>query len=126
MPYYAAAPGCHRTQTLHFGVELELLVSSRGKTHKTWHALAAEVSAALSRAGVANHVRDAGAFEDYTEWSIVQEVTIPSGKGVCKFLYLCASYPRWAASVGSAHIMPTRTPTPHRDLATEMASVSFG
>lgn len=103
MSYYAAAPGHHRAQALYFGVELELLVSSRGKTHKTWHALATEVSAALTRAGVANHVSETGAFEDYTEWSIVQEVTIPSGKGACKSSSLCASYSCWAASVGSAH-----------------------
>lgn len=122
MSYYAAAPGYHRTQTLHFGVELELLVSSRGKTHKTWHALAAEVSAALTRAGIANHVREAGALEDYSEWSVVQEVTIPSGKGVCKSCcQLCLSCSRGAVSTGSAQAAPMSTPILPRALAMEAA-----
>lgn len=115
MSSYEAAPRYHRTQVLYFGIELELLVSGRGKTHKTWHALAAEVSDSLARAGVANHVREAGALEDYSEWSIVQEVTIASWKGVCKLF--CFLWDRFKSCL-------CYIPTPQRDLVTEVASVN--
>ncbi|KAH6660836.1 putative amidoligase enzyme-domain-containing protein [Truncatella angustata] len=66
-----------------FGVELELLIGSRSKTHKTWKSLAAEVSTKLRKAGLANHVNEGNdkAIEHYEEWSIVQEVTVPSQPG---------------------------------------------
>lgn len=71
-----------------FGIEIELLVGSRSKTHKTWRSLASEMSMKLASAGLANHVNHGGdkSAENYQEWSIVQEVTVPSqpGKNLCK------------------------------------------
>lgn len=71
-----------------FGVELELLVGSRSKTHKSWRSFASEISSKLDKAGITNHVNEGNDKnpEHYNEWSIVQEVTIPSqpGKNLCK------------------------------------------
>jgi hypothetical protein len=71
-----------------FGIELEFLVASRAKTHKTWKSLASEMSAKLASAGLPNHVNHGGdkSAENYQEWSIVQEVTVPfqPGKNLCK------------------------------------------
>lgn len=71
-----------------FGIELELLIGSRSKSHKSWKSLATEVSTRLNKAGIANHVNEGNdkSLENYEEWSIVQEVTVPSqpGKNLCK------------------------------------------
>ena len=70
-----------------FGVEIELLIGSRKKTHANWKSLARDLSKRLAKAGIANHVNEAGdkSRDNYSEWSIVQEVTIPSqpGKSLC-------------------------------------------
>lgn len=69
-----------------FGVEIELLIGSRSKNHKTWRSLADEISSKLIKAGVPNHVNESAknSSESYQEWSIVPEVTVPSqaGKGL--------------------------------------------
>ena len=71
-----------------FGVELEFLLGSRSKKHKSWTALAAELSARLAKAGVPNHVNAGNekSADNYREWSIVREVTVPAdvGKGLCE------------------------------------------
>ncbi|ETS75822.1 hypothetical protein PFICI_12766 [Pestalotiopsis fici W106-1] len=66
-----------------FGVELELLISSRSKSHKSWMSLATEVSTKLKKAGIRNHINEGcdKSTANYTEWSIVQEVTVPSQPG---------------------------------------------
>ncbi|KAI0127285.1 putative amidoligase [Xylariales sp. AK1849] len=63
-----------------FGIEIELLMGSRSKNHKSWKSLAAEFSIKLTKAGIPNHVNECNdkALENYEEWSIVQEVTVPS------------------------------------------------
>ncbi|KAI0392321.1 hypothetical protein F5Y17DRAFT_365244 [Xylariaceae sp. FL0594] len=68
--------------TYKFGVEIELLLSSR-KNHKEWHGLAAELSARLKSAGIANHIneRKVSSLANYTEWSIAPEVSVPFGHG---------------------------------------------
>ncbi|KAK9423817.1 putative Amidoligase enzyme-domain-containing protein [Seiridium unicorne] len=66
-----------------FGIELELLIGSRSKSHKSWKSLASEVSSKLKKAGIANHVNEGNdkSLENYEEWSVVQEVTVPSQPG---------------------------------------------
>lgn len=70
-----------------FGVEIELLMGSRKKAHSSWKSLAKDVSKRLQNAGINNHVNDGNdkTRENYREWSIVQEVTIPSqpAKNLC-------------------------------------------
>ncbi|KAK3339935.1 putative amidoligase enzyme-domain-containing protein [Lasiosphaeria hispida] len=63
-----------------FGVEIELLMGSRKKTHPNWKSLAKDVSKRLLKAGIANHINESNdkSPENYREWSIVQEVTIPN------------------------------------------------
>ncbi|KAK0703909.1 putative amidoligase [Lasiosphaeria miniovina] len=63
-----------------FGVEIELLLGSRKKAHGSWKALAKDLSKRLAKAGVANHVNEANdkSPDNYREWSIAPEVTIPS------------------------------------------------
>ena len=82
--------------TFRFGVELEFLLGSRSKKHKSWTALAEELSTRLARHGVPNHVNAGGekTAENYREWSIVREVTVPAdvSKGFCKSIrsnHLC-------------------------------------
>lgn len=74
--------------SFYFGVELELLIGSRSKTHKSWQSMASELSTRLMKVGIANHVNEHNdkSAENYAEWSIVQEVTVPSqpGKNLCK------------------------------------------
>ncbi|KAB5513312.1 putative amidoligase enzyme-domain-containing protein [Coniochaeta sp. 2T2.1] len=62
-----------------FGVEIELLLGSRKKTHANWKSLAKDLSKRLQKAGIANHVNESNdkSADNYREWSIVQEVTIP-------------------------------------------------
>ncbi|KAK0647046.1 putative amidoligase [Cercophora newfieldiana] len=66
-----------------FGVEIELLLGSRKKTHPNWKSLAKDLSKRLVKAGIANHINDSNdkSADNYREWSIVQEVTIPSQPG---------------------------------------------
>lgn len=75
--------------TFLFGVELEFLLGSRSKKHKTWASLAAELSTRLAKAGISNHVNAGNekTSENYREWSIVREVTVPEdiGKSLCEF-----------------------------------------
>ena len=70
-----------------FGVELEFLLGSRKKVHHNWKSLAKDLSKRLQKAGISNHVNDGNdkSWENYREWSIVQEVTIPSqpAKNLC-------------------------------------------
>ncbi|KAK0704580.1 putative amidoligase enzyme-domain-containing protein [Lasiosphaeris hirsuta] len=63
-----------------FGVEIELLMGSRKKAHPNWKALAKDVSKRLLKAGIANHINETNdkSPDNYREWSIVQEVTIPN------------------------------------------------
>ncbi|OIW22811.1 hypothetical protein CONLIGDRAFT_694734 [Coniochaeta ligniaria NRRL 30616] len=63
-----------------FGVEIELLIGSRKKTHGNWKSLAKDLSKRLQKAGISNHVNEGNdkSHDNYREWSIVQEVTIPS------------------------------------------------
>lgn len=71
-----------------FGVELELLLGSRKKPHTNWKSLAKDLSKRLHKAGIPNHVNEGNdkSPANYSEWSIVQEVTIPSqpAKNLCK------------------------------------------
>jgi hypothetical protein len=75
---------------LRFGAELEVLTGSKANEHMEWYLTANELSKELSGAQVKNHVnsdhnKDA---EDYSEWSIIQEVTITNQmmQNKCKFL----------------------------------------
>ncbi|KAI0006390.1 putative amidoligase enzyme-domain-containing protein [Xylariaceae sp. FL0662B] len=66
-----------------FGIEIELLLGSRSKTHKSWKSLASELSTRLSKAGIPNHLNEGNdkSAENYLEWSITQEVTVPAQAG---------------------------------------------
>ncbi|KAH8898937.1 hypothetical protein GQ53DRAFT_635257 [Thozetella sp. PMI_491] len=66
-----------------FGIELEFLLGCRKKTYSNWKSLAKDVSKRLLKAGILNHINEGGekTKENYTEWSIVQEVTVPSNPG---------------------------------------------
>jgi hypothetical protein len=66
-----------------FGIEIELLLGSRSKTHKTWKSIAGELSTRLARSGIPNHVNESydKSEANYSEWSVVQEVTVPSQPG---------------------------------------------
>jgi len=72
-----------------FGVEIELLLGGRKKSHPSWTALAKDLSKRLAKAGISNHINDGNSKtrENYSEWSIVQEVTIPNqpAKNICDF-----------------------------------------
>lgn len=73
--------------SLQFGVEVELLLGNRKKTFSSWTSLAKDVSKRLAKAGICNHVNAGGskAAENYIEWSIVQEITVPDqpAKNLC-------------------------------------------
>lgn len=70
------------SNTFRFGIEIELLLESPRKNHKTWNSLAEDLSKLLARAGIPNRVH---ASSDYNTWSIVREVTVqdPDGKNAC-------------------------------------------
>ncbi|KAK3898593.1 hypothetical protein C8A05DRAFT_18862 [Staphylotrichum tortipilum] len=76
------------TAPFRFGVEVELLLESRGwKKHNQWKPLADELSGKLAKADVDNHVDDLTPVKNYTEWSIAREITVrdinnPSAIGV--------------------------------------------
>jgi hypothetical protein len=63
---------------LRFGAELEVLTGSRANEHMEWYLTANELSKELGSVQVKNHVNSDHSKdgEDYSEWSIVQEVTI--------------------------------------------------
>ncbi|KAK4187128.1 putative amidoligase enzyme-domain-containing protein [Podospora australis] len=71
--------------SLSFGLELELLLGTRKKSsaHSSWKSLAKDLSKRLFKAGIPNHFNDTNdtSQANYHEWSIVQEVTIPSQPG---------------------------------------------
>ncbi|KAH8653836.1 hypothetical protein BX600DRAFT_440887 [Xylariales sp. PMI_506] len=69
--------------SFYFGIEIELLIGSRSRKHKTWKSIASEVSHKLAGAGIPNHINEGNdkSPENYGEWSIVQEVTVPSQPG---------------------------------------------
>ncbi len=73
--------------SLQFGVEIELLLGSRKKTYSSWSTLAKDVSKRLLQAGINNHINESNSKsrENYREWSIVPEVTIPNqpAKNLC-------------------------------------------
>lgn len=74
--------------TFRFGVELEFLLGSKKTTYKSWKSLAQDVNKKLYKAGLASHIADGKSKsgpETYAEWTIVQEITIPSqpGKNLC-------------------------------------------
>lgn len=75
--------------SLQFGVEIELLLGSRKRAHSSWKGMAKDLSKRLAMAGISNHVNEGNdkSQEQYAQWSIVQEVTIPSqpAKGLCKY-----------------------------------------
>ncbi|KAI1503279.1 putative amidoligase enzyme-domain-containing protein [Biscogniauxia marginata] len=66
-----------------FGIEIELLIGSRSKTHKSWKFLASELSLRLENAGIPNHLNEGNekSADNYYEWSITQEVTVPAQAG---------------------------------------------
>lgn len=80
-----------------FGVEIELLLGSRKKTHPNWKSLAWDLSKRLVKAGIANHINEGNdkSHENYREWSITQEITIPSqpAKNLCQLLALLPPLP---------------------------------
>lgn len=91
-PSDAAQDAMDDQNSFQFGIEIELLLGSRKKTHPNWKSLAKDLSKRLLKAGIANHVNDSNdkSPDNYREWSIVQEVTIPSqpGKNLCTSLPL--------------------------------------
>ncbi|KAI1339382.1 putative amidoligase enzyme-domain-containing protein [Xylariaceae sp. FL0016] len=66
-----------------FGVEIELLIGSRSKNHKSWSSLASELSTRLIHSGIPNHLNEGNVKtpENYHEWSITREVTVPMQAG---------------------------------------------
>ncbi|KAK0663921.1 putative amidoligase enzyme-domain-containing protein [Cercophora samala] len=75
----------HLPPSLHFGLEIELLLGPRKKSpsHSSWKSLAKDLSKRLAKAGIPNHINDSNdkSAHNYREWSITQEVTIPSQPG---------------------------------------------
>ncbi|KAL2015663.1 hypothetical protein VTK56DRAFT_5041 [Thermocarpiscus australiensis] len=107
-----------------FGVEIELLLGSRRKTHGNWKSLARDLSKRLLKAGIPNHINDSNdkSQTNYREWSIVQEVTIPSqpaknlwGIELVSPIYQATSY--WATDLATLfstlHAAFTVAPSPH-------------
>lgn len=89
--YFIMNHAADPTPTLRFGLEIELLLGPRkkGPSHSSWKSLAKDLSKRLTKAGIPNHVNDSNdkSAHNYREWSITQEVTIPSqpGKNLCMF-----------------------------------------
>jgi hypothetical protein len=75
---------------LRFGVEIELVVRSKDKTHATFDNLAEEICQHLRKAKIASHIGDlsqkADAMETYQDWTIIQDLTLPStpAENLCK------------------------------------------
>ena len=74
-------------KSFRFGVEIELLLGCRKKSYNNWKSLAKDVSKRLLKAGIANNVHEDGERkeQEYLDWSIVPEVTVPSNpaKNLC-------------------------------------------
>jgi hypothetical protein len=72
-----------------FGAEIEVLTGSKANEHMEWYLTANELSEELTSIQLKNHVNydHNKAAEDYTEWSLQQEVTIPNQmmQNRCKF-----------------------------------------
>ncbi|CAN9355116.1 unnamed protein product [Alternaria alternata] len=86
---------------LRFGAELEVLTGSKANEHMEWYLTANELSKELSGAQVKNHVnsdhnKDA---EDYSEWSIIQEVTITNQMMQNKWSWTLSQVKRVAKAV---------------------------
>ncbi|KAJ9158209.1 hypothetical protein NKR19_g3566 [Coniochaeta hoffmannii] len=122
-------------QSFQFGVELELLLGSRKNPHANWKSLAKDLSKRLLKAGIPNHVNDSNdkSAANYTEWSIVQEATIPSqpaksffGLELVSPIYPAYSY--WASdlqtifSVLHAHF--ALIPSPHCSTHVHISPIS--
>ena len=107
-----------------FGVEIELLVGSRKKIHANWKSLAKDLSKRLQKAGIANHVNDSNdkSPDNYREWSVVQEVTIPSqpAKSLCtssSFTSFSSNFTNHPQSASNSSPQSTQyTPTGARTL----------
>lgn len=93
---YPYSPSTHTIAmaqiTLNFGLELELLLGpprnkSSSSAFSSWKLLAKDLSKRLATAGIPNHINDSNdkSPHNYREWSITQEITIPSqpDKGLC-------------------------------------------
>ncbi|KAK0637450.1 putative amidoligase enzyme-domain-containing protein [Bombardia bombarda] len=67
------------SNSLQFGVEIELLLGGGAGNYTDWHSLALSVSQKLREAGINNHINDGAdkSADNYREWSIVREITIP-------------------------------------------------
>ncbi|KAK3374554.1 putative amidoligase enzyme-domain-containing protein [Podospora didyma] len=107
-----------------FGVEIELLLGSRKKVHPNWKSLAKDLSKRLAKAGIPNHVNDNNdkSPDNYREWSITQEITIPSqpaknlwGLELVSPIYPVYSY--WASDLSTIftvlHNSFNLSPSPH-------------
>jgi microcystin degradation protein MlrC len=75
---------------LRFGVEIELVVRSKNRTHATFEGLASEICQHLTKAKISSHIGDlsqkADATETYQDWTIIQDLTLPSApaENLCK------------------------------------------
>ncbi|KAH6614702.1 putative amidoligase enzyme-domain-containing protein [Chaetomium sp. MPI-SDFR-AT-0129] len=68
--------------SLRFGVELELVLRSKNKTHDSFDSIASELHQHLQNAGISNHIGDiaqkAHVTPNYDDWTIIQDSTLPS------------------------------------------------
>ncbi|KAH6842466.1 putative amidoligase enzyme-domain-containing protein [Chaetomium sp. MPI-CAGE-AT-0009] len=65
---------------LRFGVEIELIVKSKTKTHADFLDLASEIQGHLNAAGVSSHIGDVlqKSKEKYQDWTITEDLTLTS------------------------------------------------
>jgi len=74
---------------LRFGVEIEVLTGSKASSHMEWALTARELGKELKDIGIPNHVIEDHRkdHDDFTEWSVQQEVTIPNQmmQNKCKY-----------------------------------------
>ncbi|KAK3334223.1 putative amidoligase enzyme-domain-containing protein [Cercophora scortea] len=107
-----------------FGVEIELLMGSRKKAHSNWKSLAKDLSKRLLKAGISNHINESNdkSQDNYREWSITQEITIPSQPAKSLFGLELVSpiysiYASWATDLETIfsvlHGKFTLHPSPH-------------
>ncbi|OAA67815.1 hypothetical protein SPI_00010 [Niveomyces insectorum RCEF 264] len=97
---------------LQFGVELELFIRSPKKPFASWQSLAEDVSKRLLEVEVSNHISfgKVKSPENYYEWSIVQEVTIPSQPGESSSIH--NAYVVIPSQHCSTHVHISTTPYP--------------
>lgn len=77
---------------LRFGVEIELVLRSKSRTHSTFQSLASEIRQHLEKAGISSHIGDlsqkptGNVSETYQDWIIIQDFTLPStpAENICK------------------------------------------